>query len=38
VTPMPKLMEHADPGWVNCTMRKSSPPTMSASSRHPRPA
>jgi hypothetical protein len=35
VTPVPKMIEHAEPGGVSCTTRKSEPVARSASSRHP---
>jgi len=36
VTPLPKWIEHGEPGGVNRTTRKSSPLAMSASSLQPR--
>jgi hypothetical protein len=35
VSPVPKMTEHADPGGVICTTRKSALVAKSASSRHP---
>ena len=37
VTPLPKWIEHGEPGGVNWTTRNVSPLTKSASSRHPSP-
>ena len=37
VRPLPKWIEHGDPGGVNWTTRNTSPTTKSASSRQPRP-
>jgi hypothetical protein len=34
VTPLPNEIEHSEPAGVNWTTRKSSPITMSSSSRH----
>jgi len=35
VIPLPKWIEHGEPGGVNCTPRNASPTTKSASSRQP---
>jgi hypothetical protein len=37
LTPVPKMIEQADPGGVSCTTRKSALAAKSASSRQPRP-
>ena len=36
VTPLPKWIEHGEPGGVNWTPRHASPTTKSASSRQPK--
>jgi len=36
VTPVPKWIEHGEPGGVNCTTRNASPMTKSASTLQPR--
>ena len=38
VNPLPKWIEHGEPGGVSCTTRQSSPLAKSASSRQPRPS
>ena len=35
VIPLPKMIEHAEPGGVSCTTRKPPSPGKSASNRHP---